>query len=162
MASACLRYGPPYYKTHLGPGRYDWDFTDEVFAELKRLGIMPIVDLCHFGVPDWIGDFQNPDFPALFAEYAEAFARRFPWVSCTRRSTRCTSRPIFQHASACGTNAWHPTQPSSPPLKHLVKANVLAMRSDPERPAGRHFIQSESSEYFHAAEPAAIKLGRIT
>ena len=23
-----LRFGPPYYKTHLGPGRYDWDFSD--------------------------------------------------------------------------------------------------------------------------------------
>src|SRR5437870_822326 len=53
-----LRYGPPYYRTHLGPGRYDWEFTDLVFAEMRRLGITPIADLCHFGVPDWIGDFQ--------------------------------------------------------------------------------------------------------
>ena len=37
------------------------------FAELKRLNVIPIVDLCHFGVPDWIGNFQNPDFPELFA-----------------------------------------------------------------------------------------------
>ena len=22
-----LRYGPPYYQTHLGPGQYDWDFV---------------------------------------------------------------------------------------------------------------------------------------
>jgi beta-glucosidase/6-phospho-beta-glucosidase/beta-galactosidase len=36
--------------------------------------------LCHFGVPDWLGDFQNPDFPTLFAEYAKAFAERYPWV----------------------------------------------------------------------------------
>src|SRR3712207_3891889 len=47
-----LRYGGPYYSTHLGPGRYDWSFTDVVFHEMKRLGITPIVDLCHFGVPD--------------------------------------------------------------------------------------------------------------
>jgi hypothetical protein len=30
-----LRYGPPYYKTHIGPGRYDWAFTDETLNELK-------------------------------------------------------------------------------------------------------------------------------
>ena len=24
-----LRYGPPYYKTHAGPGQYDWAFADE-------------------------------------------------------------------------------------------------------------------------------------
>jgi hypothetical protein len=75
-----LRYGPQLHRTLRGPGRHDWSFADETFAELRRLGIRPIVDLCHFGVPDWIGDFQNPDFPALFADYARAFAARFPWV----------------------------------------------------------------------------------
>src|SRR4051794_4407389 len=75
-----LRYGVPLYRVLLGPEKYDWSFTDEVFGELRRRGIVPITDLCHFGVPDWIGNFQNPDFPPLFAEYAGAFARRFPWV----------------------------------------------------------------------------------
>src|SRR4051794_24402794 len=68
----CLRYGLPLYRTFRGPGRYDWSFADLTFAELRRLGIIPITDLCHFGVPDWIGDFQNPDFPDLFAAYAGA------------------------------------------------------------------------------------------
>lgn len=75
-----LRYGPPYYKTHLAPGKYDWSFTDETFNKLKELEITPIVDLCHFGVPDWLGNFQNPDFPKYFAEYAKAFAERFPYL----------------------------------------------------------------------------------
>src|SRR5690242_19481225 len=75
-----LRYGPPYYKTHLGDVHYDWDFAHETFGELRRLHINPITDLCHFGVPDWIGSFQNRDWPALFAGYARAFAHRFPWV----------------------------------------------------------------------------------
>ena len=75
-----LRYGPPLHKTFIGPGRYDWSFADMTFAEIERRNIIPIVDLCHFGVPDWIGNFQNPDFPDLFAAYAEDFARRFPWV----------------------------------------------------------------------------------
>jgi hypothetical protein len=30
------------------------------------MDIVPVVALCHFGVPDWIGNFQNPDFPELF------------------------------------------------------------------------------------------------
>ena len=62
-----LRYGPPLHKTFIGPGRYDWSFADMTFAEIERRNIVPIVDLCHFGVPDWIGNFQNPDFPDLFA-----------------------------------------------------------------------------------------------
>src|SRR5947199_546324 len=75
-----LRYGPPLHRTFLGPGRYDWSFADETFLDLKRRNMMPITDLCHFGVPDWIGNFQNPDFPELFGAYARAFAERFPWV----------------------------------------------------------------------------------
>src|SRR6478672_8375750 len=78
MGIRFLRYGPPYYKTHIGPGKYDWSFTDEVFKKLEELEITPIVDLCHFGVPDWLGNFQNPDFPQYFSEYAKAFAERFP------------------------------------------------------------------------------------
>src|SRR5215467_202344 len=69
-----LRYGPPLHKTYLGPDHYDWEFSDTVFADLQKRGIIPIVDLCHFGVPDWIGNFQNPDFPKLFETYATAFA----------------------------------------------------------------------------------------
>ena len=75
-----LRYGPPLHRTFIGPGRYDWEFADITFSALMDLDIVPIVDLCHFGVPDWIGNFQNPDFPDLFADYAQAFAERFPWV----------------------------------------------------------------------------------
>src|SRR3954468_4706906 len=75
-----LRYGPPYYSVHAGPGKYDWSFSDEVFNEMKALNITPLVDLCHFGVPDWIGDFQNPEWPHFFAEYARAFAKRYPYL----------------------------------------------------------------------------------
>ena len=60
-----LRYGPPLYKTWLRDGKYDWSFSDEAYRELFRRNIIPITDLCHFGVPDWIGNFQNPDFPRL-------------------------------------------------------------------------------------------------
>src|SRR5438067_8774634 len=33
-----LRYGPPYYRVHVGPAKFDWEFTDLVFDEMKRLG----------------------------------------------------------------------------------------------------------------------------
>src|SRR5690348_419615 len=71
MKISFLRYGPPIHKTFLGSGKYDWSFADETFQELKQRDIVPIVDLCHFGAPDWIGNFQNPDFPELFAQYAK-------------------------------------------------------------------------------------------
>src|SRR5690349_16503450 len=58
-----LRYGIPLHKVYLGPGRFDWEFSDLVFGEMRRRGIICIADLCHFGLPDWMGNFQNTDFP---------------------------------------------------------------------------------------------------
>jgi beta-glucosidase/6-phospho-beta-glucosidase/beta-galactosidase len=42
-------------------------------------------------------------------------------------------------------------------LKHLVKANILAMKAILEVRPDAIFIQSESSEYYHAENPTAIK-----
>jgi beta-glucosidase/6-phospho-beta-glucosidase/beta-galactosidase len=153
-----LRYGPPYYRTHLGPGRYDWSFSDDAFNALRQLEITPIADLCHFGVPDWIGDFQNPDWPAYFAEYAGAFARRYPWV---RRYTPVNE--IFVAALFSGQYGWWNESLDTDmgfvtALKHLCRANVLAMHAIREvlGEAQTTFVQSESSEYFHAESPAGV------
>ena len=151
-----LRYGPPLHRTLLGAGRHDWDFSDLAFAELKRLDIVPIVDLCHFGVPDWVGNFQNPDFPRIFADYAGAFAGRYPWVQLY---TPVNEMYICARFSAL--HGWWNEQLSDDrsfvnALTNIVKANVLAMRAIISRRPDAIFIQSESSEYFHAENPAAI------
>ena len=156
-----LRYGPPIHTTFLGPGRYDWAFADATFADLLRRNIAPIVDLCHFGVPNWIGNFQNPDFPRLFAGYARAFAERFPWVQLY---TPVNEMYICAQFSAL--HGWWNEQLATHPafvtaLKYIVKANVLAMRAILEVRADAIFIQSESSEYFHAENPAAIRPAEI-
>jgi beta-glucosidase len=151
-----LRYGPPLHKTFVGPGRYDWAFADETFRELRRLDIVPIVDLCHFGVPDWMGNFQNSEFPALFAQYAAAFARRYPWAQLY---TPVNEMYICARFSAL--YGWWNEQRSDDrsfvtALKHIVKANVLAMQAIIDLRPDAIFIQSESSEYFHAENPDAI------
>jgi beta-glucosidase/6-phospho-beta-glucosidase/beta-galactosidase len=127
MGLRYLRYGPPYYKIHLAPGKYDWEFTDLAFEEMRRLGIVPIVDLCHFGVPDWVGNFQNPDWPELFSEYASAFAERFPWVQFYT--------PVNEIYVCAKLSAWNGIwnerkrddhRAFVTALKNLCKANLLA------------------------------------
>ena len=152
-----LRYGPPLHRTWLAVDRYDWDFTDETFAELLRLEIIPIVDLCHFGVPDWIGNFQNPEFPELFGGYARAFAQRFPWLQLYTPVNE-----MFICATFSALYGWWNEQLRSDrafvaALNNIVKANVLAMKAILEVRSDALFIQSESSEYFHAENPRAIK-----
>lgn len=75
-----LRYGPPIHRIFTGPGQYRWDLLDPVMEEMARLGIRPIIDFVHFGLPDWLRDFQNPEWPKHVAEYAAAFCQRYPWV----------------------------------------------------------------------------------
>jgi beta-glucosidase/6-phospho-beta-glucosidase/beta-galactosidase len=152
-----LRYGPPLYKTFLGQGRYDWEFTDLTFAWLKAHDVIPIVDLCHFGVPDWIGDFQNPDFPALFAEYARAFAHRFPWVQFYTPVNEMFICAQFSAAFGWWNEQLKSDRAFVTALKHMAKANVLAMYAILDERPDAIFIQSESTEYFHADNPKAIK-----
>lgn len=156
-----LRYGAPLHRTYLGPGKYDWEFADLTFADLRRRDITPIVDLCHFGLPDWIGNFQNPDFPQLFAAYAGAFAERYPWVQLYTPVNE-----MFICAMFSAKYGWWNEQMTSDrsfvtALKHIVKANVLGMLEILKRRADAIFIQSESSEYFHADSPAAIHTAEL-
>jgi len=158
MGIEYLRYGPPLYSTHSAPGQYNWAFADDTMAELKRLNITPIVDLCHFGVPDWIGDFQNTDWPDYFAEYARAFATRFP-----DNKFYTPVNEIFIAATFSAQYGWWNECMSSDKtfvtaLKNLCKANVLAMQAILEVQPEATFIQSESSEYFHAEDPSCREL----
>ena len=151
-----LRYGVPLYRSWLGPGRYDWEFADQAFGELKRLDIAPIADLCHFGVPGWVGNFQNPDFPSLFQAYARDFAARYPWI---RMYTPVNEMYVCAKFSALF--GWWNEQARDhrsyvTALKHLAKANVLAMQAIVQLRPDAVFVQSESSEYFHASVPDAV------
>jgi beta-glucosidase len=72
------RYGIPWHR--IQPTRQQWDFSfaDQALNHLLELGIEPIVDLVHYGLPLWIENaFLNPDFPRYMAEYSARIAERF-------------------------------------------------------------------------------------
>jgi beta-glucosidase len=151
-----LRYGPPIHRVFLGPGKYDWRFIDKVMAEMQRLGIRPIIDLVHFGLPDWLGSFQNPDWPRHFADYARAFCERYPWV---RFFTPVNE--IFITAQFSAAFGWWNEQLMSDTafvtnLKHCVKASILAMQAILDRRPEAIFIFSESTEYVHPGSPKMV------
>jgi beta-glucosidase/6-phospho-beta-glucosidase/beta-galactosidase len=152
-----LRYGLPYYSVHRAPGSYDWTFVDEVMAEMKRLGITPILDLMHFGVPSWLGDFQNPEMPVHFGDYAYAVAKRYPWV---RHYTPVNEIYVCAKMSA-KDGVWNEQLKSDrafvTALKHLVAASTLATHSICRVRPDAIIVQSESAEYTHdaSASPSA-------
>jgi beta-glucosidase/6-phospho-beta-glucosidase/beta-galactosidase len=161
MGIEFLRYGPPYFNTHTAPGQFDWAFADTTFNTLNALGITPIVDLCHFGVPDWLGNFQNPEFPFFFAEYARAFALRFPHLQLYTPINEIFIAAMFSGQYGWWNECLRSDYAFVTALKHLCKANVLAMHAILQVQPNATFIQSESSEYFHALDPAAAPLARF-
>ena len=146
-----LRYGLPLHKVYVGPGKFDWSFADEVMREMRRLEITPILDLMHFGVPDWIGSFQNPDLPVLFESYCEAVVRRYPWV---RYWTPVNE--IFVTAKYSGKmGGWNEQLQSDTAfvtvIKHAAAASILGTQAIARNRNDCIIVQSESAEYRHDA-----------
>ena len=110
-------------------------------------------------MPDWAGDFQNPDWPAHFARFAGAFAARFPWV---RYYTPVNEIYVCAKLSAL-QGLWNERRKDDrafvTALKHLCRANLLAVRELLRVRPDAIVIQSESAEYFHAAgsDPACVR-----
>src|SRR3954465_7036084 len=72
------RYGIPWHRINSAPNRWDWQFADDTLGHILELGVEPIVDLVHYGLPRWIeGAYANSDFPKFMAEYARRAAERF-------------------------------------------------------------------------------------
>jgi beta-glucosidase/6-phospho-beta-glucosidase/beta-galactosidase len=148
-----IRYGPPLHLIFKGPGSYDWGFVDEAMAFLHDHGPEPIVDLCHFGVPTWLGNFQNPEIPRALAEYAGAFATRFPWV---RFYTPVNEMYVCARMSALD-GTWNEQRRDERAFAaaafNLARASIamtdaiLAVRGD------AIFVNSESSEFCQACCP---------
>ncbi len=155
-----LRYGPPYFSAHTAPGKFDWSFTDETFHALHEQRVTPIVDLCHFGVPAWIGNFQNPDWPRLFVGYAQAFARRFPWVRFYTPVNEIFIAATFSAQFGWWNERLKTDRAFVTALKHLCQANLMAMHAILKERPDAIFIQSESTQYFHPENPDCVDAAR--
>jgi beta-glucosidase/6-phospho-beta-glucosidase/beta-galactosidase len=148
-----IRYGPPLHLIFRGHGEYEWDYSDPQMEELRDRGPEPIVDLCHFGVPTWLGNFQNPEIAPALADYAAAFAERYPWVRfytpvnemyvCARMSALDGIwNEQLRDEGAYARAAWN-----------LANASIRMSDAILERRADAVFINSESSEFYQPCCP---------
>ena len=152
-----LRYGPPIYRIFRSKDDYDWSFLDPVMHEMRRLGIVPIIDLLHFGLPDWLGDFQNPEWPNYFAEYARRFAERYPWVRYYTPVNEIYVTALFSAAFGWWNEQLMSDVAFINNIKHCVKASLLAMRAVLDLRPDAIFVFSESTEYVHPGSPALVE-----
>ncbi len=150
-----LRYGPPLHLIYPAPGRYRWELIDEAMADLEAHGPEPIIDLCHFGVPHWLGDFQNPEVPRALAEFATAFARRYPWV---RFYTPINEMYVCARMSALD-GVWNEQLRDEAAFItatfHLAAASVAMTDAVLGSRPDALFVNSESSEFYQPCCPDA-------
>jgi len=74
---SAARYGIPWHRIQPRRGAWEWDFVDRTVDRLLELGIEPIIDLVHYGLPPWIeGAYLNRDFASLMGDYAARVAER--------------------------------------------------------------------------------------
>jgi beta-glucosidase/6-phospho-beta-glucosidase/beta-galactosidase len=152
-----LRYGPPIHRIFKGPGEFDWSWLDGVMSEIQSLGIRPIIDLVHFGLPDWMGDFQNADWPKHFEEYARAFATRYPWVRFYTPVNEIYITAQFSAAFGWWNERLTSDRGFITNIKHCVKASMLGMRAILGIRPDAIFIYSESTEYVHPGSPKMVR-----
>jgi beta-glucosidase/6-phospho-beta-glucosidase/beta-galactosidase len=143
-----LRYGPPLHLIFQAPNKYDWTFMDRVCEAMQQLQIVPIMDLCHFGVPDWLENFQNGELAQCLSEYAGEFARRYSWV---KFYTPVNEMYVTARMSALD-GVWNEQLRSDDAFVratcNLAKASVLMMQAIQRERADAVFVNSESSEFY--------------
>ncbi|MBA2635102.1 MAG: dTDP-4-dehydrorhamnose reductase, partial [Sphingomonas sp.] len=62
------------------PTERDFSWHDKRLARLRERGIKVIAGLLHHGSGPRYTRLDDPGFPKLFADYAGAVARRYPWI----------------------------------------------------------------------------------
>lgn len=158
-----LRYGPPLHLILRGPNRFEWDHIDEAMAELQEFGPEPIIDLCHFGLPDWLEGFQNPEMVEALAGYARAFAGRFPWV---RFYTPINEMYVCARLSAL-EGLWNEQRADDASfvraVLHLARASALMADAILAARPGAIFINGESGEFFQPCcpDPEIIRIAEL-
>jgi len=123
--------------------KLDWSWSDERLELLQRLGLNPIVGLVHHGSGPSYTNLLDPAFPEKLATYADAVARRYPWIT----DYTPVNEPLTTARFSCLYGHWYPHQRDplsfARALLAQVRATVLSMSAiRAVNPAAR-LIQTE-------------------
>jgi beta-glucosidase len=128
------RYGMPWRLVERAPGTYDWSLWDRALSACERHGLEPVVDLCHFGLPDHYPGFCDPAWVDGFGRYVDAFLARYP----SPRFFTPVNEPMITAQCSGRFGIWNDRRSTRHDyllaLGHLVLANLEALaRIDADR-----------------------------
>jgi beta-glucosidase/6-phospho-beta-glucosidase/beta-galactosidase len=149
-----IRYGIRWHVVNPQPNVWDWTSVDGPMELMRHLGMEPIVDLFHFGVPTWMGPgVMTSIFPDFQAELCRAFARRYPWI----RWYTPTNEPYIMAQFGGENGAWFPYEHGPHNFVRALRNVAMGLCEGwrairEERPDARMMI-SDTCEFWHA-DPA--------
>ena len=137
------------------PRAYDFREPARRLEALRAHGVEPIVTLLHHGSGPAYTDLLDPAFPELFADFAAAAARTFPWV---RRWTPI-NEPLTTARFATLYGVWYPNMRDDRAfgraLVNEVRALQAAMRSIRGVIPDAEFVLTEDLQRFVAGDAGA-------
>jgi hypothetical protein len=129
------------------PGEYDWSFIDRpIELMVHRLGILPILDLIHYGTPPWMPDGVGDErFPDALARHAGRVAHHYDGM--VSHFTPCNEPSAS--ASFCGAlGTWPPYKTSVADWASLgvriARAIVLTTQSLRSAQPGAVIVSADS------------------
>jgi dTDP-4-dehydrorhamnose reductase len=133
--------------------RQDFRWTDERLKELKRLGINPILTLCHHGSGPHYTSLIADSFAPGLARHAEEVAARYPWV----RDWTPVNEPVTTARFSALYGFWYPHTKDErlfwTALLNEIDATRLAMRAIRKINPEARLIQTDDLGFCHATKP---------
>ncbi|BDO41183.1 family 1 glycosylhydrolase [Cellulomonas sp. NTE-D12] len=159
-----IRYGVPWYRVEPEPGRFVWDWFDPVVDHLLERGLVPIVDLVHYGTPLWLDNAAiNASYPERVAAYAYAVASRY----ADRLHVYTPANEPAVNAEWCGeTAAWPPylTGPDgwTKVATGVARGIVLTQQAVAAAVAAPTFVHVEAAFRYELADGAPDEVVEAT
>jgi dTDP-4-dehydrorhamnose reductase len=135
------------------PSRCDFRWTDERLPELRRLGINPILTLCHHGSGPHYTSLLDDNFAPGLAAHAARVAERYPWVT----DWTPVNEPLTTARFSALYGYWYPHTLQEDlfwrALLNEIDATRLAMREIRRFNPSARLVQTDDLGYCHATEP---------
>jgi len=135
------------------PEQRDFRWTDERLPELRRLGINPILTLCHHGSGPHYTSLVEDSFAPGLAAHAAAVAARYPWV----RDWTPVNEPLTTARFSALYGLWYPHTRDEglfwTALLNEIDATRLSMREVRKVNPEARLIQTDDLGYCHATAP---------
>jgi len=126
-----------------GPAQCGWAWHDARMAEMRRLGLTPVVGLMHHGSGPPGTDLLDPALPEALAAHAGRVADRYPWVAAWTP----VNEPLTWARFSGLYRVWHPHADNDALFLRMVavqcRAVLLSMRAIRARIPGAALVQTE-------------------